>query len=105
MRKPYQRITRIDAKAILPHATELAQRCESCEKAAKYAGIGTGTMYRLVVYREYETVQMETARRILDALIRKRQEDRTNGHVSEQFRRARALQAIVEDRLERQSGY
>jgi hypothetical protein len=101
LRKPYEVITRVPLKALLPHATELVLRCESCEKAAKYANIGIGTIYRIVIYREYDTVQLEIARKILDALIRKRKEDRLRGKTSQQYHSSRRLQAIVEERIER----
>lgn len=96
-------ITRIPLKAILPHATELVLRCESCEKAAKYADIGMTTMYNIVVYRNRDGVQLMIARKILDALVRKRREDRARGEVSQQYIKSRKLQAIVEERMERGS--
>jgi hypothetical protein len=101
LRKPYKIITRVPLKAILPHATELVLRCESCEKTAKYAGIGITTIYSIVVYREYDTIQLEIARKILDALIRKRREDRLRGKVSQQYMYSRKMQARLEERMGR----
>ena len=97
----YRLITRVPLKAISPHATELALRCESCEKAAKYADVGISTMYNIVVYRRGEGIQLEIARKILDALIHKRREDRIRGKVSQQYLDSRKLQARVEERMER----
>lgn len=94
----------IQVSKIRPHLRELILRCGSPEKAANYIGMGTTTMYRLR-HGENQTMQMTTAQLILDGLMRKREEDRKNGHTSEALTDALQIQARIERNLEDMTGY
>lgn len=96
--------TTIDCKKIRPHLKELVDRCGSPAAAAKYALIGTNTVYR-ITHGINCTVQQETARKILFALEHKREEDKINKSVHERFLKARQAQARLEDSQERLIGY
>jgi len=63
----------------MPYVIELIDRCGSPETAAEYAGIGTSTMYR-IRHAYHETMLRSTAHAILDAVKRKRAEDRADGN-------------------------
>jgi len=95
--------TNVPTVKIKPLLQELAQRCESLEKAAEYIGVGTSTVYRIM--NDYHgTTQARVARLIILGLNEKRKEDRRNG-ASENFIRARKHQAALEERMERLTGY
>lgn len=99
----YQRQT-IDCSKIRPHAKELVDRCGSCEAAGAYAGIGKSTFFRIL--NSYNcSVQQATARKILLALERRREEDRRNHSVNERLLEAKNRQARIEDNQERLAGY
>jgi hypothetical protein len=51
------------------------------------------------------TIQQETARKIMDALLRRREEDRRNYRVNPKLIEARNNQKRLEDQQERLVGY
>jgi|SRR5215831_15308630 len=90
----YHRTT-IDCTKIKPHVKELVDRCGSPVKAAEYALVGQGTIYR-IMHSVNCTVQQATARKILIALEHRRQEDRVNKRTHERLLKARQAQARIE---------
>lgn len=94
----------VDCKVVYPYTKELIERCGTAQRAAFYSGIAVSTMYR-VMYQQHCTLQEETARKILLALIDKRREDRKQHTVSREFRVAKYHQARMEEQLERMVGY
>ena len=86
-----------------PLLVELIDRCGNTRDAAAYIGISRTTLHN-IVNREREYAYRSTARLIILALHERRREDRRNGS-SERFRRARVLQAQIEERAMRLTGY
>jgi hypothetical protein len=101
--KPYEKRT-VDAKQIRPHAIELVRRCGNWQETAEYAGIGKSTIAR-IYNGANERIQMATARKILMALERRREEDRKNYSVNQRLIKAKRDQAKLEDNIERLAGY
>jgi hypothetical protein len=94
----------IEVSKIVPHLEELVHRCGDLEKTARYCGIGKTTLHR-VINRENRTVRMATAQLIMDALVRRREEDRVNYSTNHKLAEARKRQAWLEDNQERLTGY
>ena len=90
--------------AIFPHLQELYLRLgKSARATAAYTGVSLPAI-RAILAKKRRDVHKHTAQLILAALIRKRQEDRTNGNHAE-FRKAKHYQARVEERLLELTGY
>lgn len=94
----------VECKKVLKFVQELTLRCGSTEKAARYAGVGVSTLYKIYHYEQC-TIQRDTARKLIMALDERRREDRRNGVVSQQLIDQRHKQAKREERIERLSGY
>lgn len=97
-------VTTVPCDGIRPHLNELINRCGSPVEAAKYALIGTNTVYR-IRYGVNCNLQKATAAKIILALKHKREEDRMNGEVHERLLKARKEQARIEDNQLRLAGY
>jgi hypothetical protein len=95
----------VPAKAIRPHLLELVQRYNGSRRATAEAIDVSDVAIGKILHRRYEKIQKETARKILDGLLLKRQIDRRNHKHSPERREAIRQQAIMEERLERLSGY
>lgn len=96
--------TTVPCTNVRPHLNELINRCGSPTAAAKYALVGTNTVYRIMNGVNCN-LQRDTAAKIMLALRHKREEDRVNGEVHERLLRARQEQARLEDRQLRLLGY
>ena len=103
MYEKYHRTT-IDCSKIRPHLKELIDRCGSPVKAAEYALVGQGTVYR-IMHGVNCTVQQATASKILIALEHRRKEDRSNKATHTRLLKARQQQHRLEDLQERLAGY
>lgn len=91
----------IDRAKVAPVLAELIERCGTAQKAAEYAGISKTAMYRMVRGHN-EHVQRKTAARLVEALKRRREDDRKAGG-NPAYNRAQRRRAIVEERLERET--
>lgn len=96
-------MAKVDTQKLQLITRELVDRCGSLDKTAEYIGISRQTILR-VYYVELPTTQERVARCIILGLHEKRKEDRRNGS-SDRFRQARRKQAVLEERLERLTGY
>jgi hypothetical protein len=94
--KYYPPNTNLPASKVRPLVIELIQRCGGFEQAARYSGLGRGTI-RNIYEQQYGKVQNRTARLVILALYQKRKEDRRNG-VSKNFTAAIIKQAKLEAR-------
>lgn len=90
--------TSVDRKVVEIHLFELIDRCGSTREAAKYASIGTSSIYR-ITHRVHNTVQRKTATKILKALVRKREEDRVNKKTHIKLKDKQDLFAKIERNL------
>jgi ABC-type glutathione transport system ATPase component len=99
----YQKVT-IDCDKIRPHTHELVNRCGTIEGAAKYSGVGKTTIAR-IMHGVNCSVQRATATKIMQALDRRRAEDRRNYSVNKRMIEARKQQARIEEDQERLVGY
>jgi hypothetical protein len=103
MYEKYHRVT-VDCEKIRPHTHELVNRCGTIEAAGTYAGVGKSSIAR-IMHGVNCTVQRATATKIMQALDRKRLEDRKNYKVNKRMIEAKRQQARIEDDQERLLGY
>jgi hypothetical protein len=74
----------VPIKAVYPHALELLERCGGYAAVRRLHGINDTTL-RPIVWRENPTVQLRTVRRVLDALVAQRINDRRASAISRTF--------------------
>lgn len=96
--------TTVSVKSIKPHLDELLLRCGDVKETANYSGLTTATIQR-IQKNHYKTVQLKTARKIMDALLSKREDDRKNYNVNDKLIRAKREQAKQEAKLRDLTGY
>lgn len=101
IRKPR---TTVPAKSIEPHLKELVLRCGGVKQTAEYSGLTTATIQR-ITKGHYKTVQLRTARKIMDSLISRREYDRKNYSVNGDLIKLRREQAQRENKLKDMTGY
>ena len=99
----YQKVT-IDCDKIRPHTHELVNRCGTIEAAGAYSGVGKSTIAR-IMHGVNCSVQRATATKIMQALDRRRLDDRKNYTVNKRLIEAKKQQARIEDDQERLVGY
>ena len=84
---------------IYEYVMELVYRCGTRVEAAKYAGIGVSTIFKITNYGQC-TVQVPTAQKLLLALDRRRREDRIMGATPTLLLEHRRQAARTEDYME-----
>src|SRR4029077_3157797 len=99
----YQRVT-IDCDKIRPHTHELVNRYGTIMAAGEYAGVGKSTIAR-IMHGVNCSIQKATATKIIQALDRRREEDRKNYAVNRRLIAAKQAQARIEDDQARLIGY
>jgi len=96
--------TCVPCSKIYEYVMELVYRCGTRVEAAKYAGIGVSTIFKITNYGQC-TVQVPTAKKLLLALDRRRREDRAAGHVHPSLLEVRRQAEDTEKRIERNTLY
>ena len=91
--------TTVPAKSIRPHLDELLLRCGDVKATAAYSGLTTATIQR-ILKNHYKTVQLKTARKIMDALISKREDDRKSYSVNSKLIATKREQANRESKMD-----
>lgn len=91
--------TTVPARSIKPHVEELVLRYGNINQAANHSSLTPATIKR-ILNDHYKTVQLKTARKIMDALISKRENDRKNYSVNGNLIKVKHEQAKREAKMD-----